>query len=127
MILTIRNKVNGKYVKQPDPNVEIHSWVVEYALEPIAPDRAVVIYEQLKKRRRDLLGPRSPSGFDNGFMNRLHTLSRKGRHFRQTENFNSRDKPIHVYGRSDPLKWDDVLFRGWDPLKSLSPIEQEAF
>ncbi len=57
MILTIRNKVNGKYVKRPDPSLKTWSWTVEYAIEQIEPGRAETIYEQLKKRRKDRLGP----------------------------------------------------------------------
>lgn len=55
MIMTIRNKVNGRYVVRPEKLTNSDSWKVEYAIEEIETKRAHTLYTMLKTRRKALL------------------------------------------------------------------------
>ncbi|TPX09668.1 uncharacterized protein E0L32_009141 [Thyridium curvatum] len=122
MILTIRNKVNGAYVQRPEGLTKGSSWVVEYAIEELEAGRAALLYERIKARRRQHLGPdRKPAGggnnnnnngkpaWDRVFMRKLQDFSRRGVQFRRRENAAARSKPVLVYGLDRPLEWDDVF------------------
>ncbi|CAK7209156.1 hypothetical protein SCUCBS95973_000355 [Sporothrix curviconia] len=129
MIVTIRNKVNGRYVTRPASLSKSDTWTVEYAVEEIQDKRAQGLYEMLKKRRKELLSregkdayntkddksegddKRKPakSAFNREFMEKLYSMSARGRRFRRAEDEAMRDKQIHVYGVDESLAWKDVF------------------
>ncbi|CAK7233401.1 hypothetical protein SBRCBS47491_008597 [Sporothrix bragantina] len=130
MIVTIRNKVNGRYVTRPQTLIESDKWTVEYAVEEIQDKRAQSLYEMLKKRRKDLLyredkdgasvkdvksegddnkGKTAKASFNRDFMEKLYEMSARGRRFRRAEDDAMRDKPIHVYGIDESIAWKDIF------------------
>jgi hypothetical protein len=90
MTLTIRNKVNGKYIPRPDKLQAGQNWTVEYALAEITDqDRARTLYAACKKRRWAVI-VKSPEKFANNswnnvYMDHLHKLSKKGKAFREKQ------------------------------------------
>jgi len=110
MILTIRNKVNGGYVKRPERFTKDQSWVVEYAIEQLDPARAQNLYENMLRRRKNLLSPEEKeTAWNRGYLRRLQSLSRKGRTFRRKADRQAMARPVKVYGVEEPLKWTDVF------------------
>lgn len=129
MVLTIRNKVDGKYVKRPERLAKASSWTVEYSVEDLSATRANRIYDMVVARRRKTLrqpgrddeedggGERTTataasSGSDDWaqkFQGQLEAYSKKGRAFRERENEKARAHPIRVYGAEGELRWEDVF------------------
>lgn len=122
MILTIRNKVNGKYVLRPEnitashpsqakPNAgnsssepssgaindsKADKWAVEYSLADI-PDlaRAWTLYSACQTRRRKRLDPDEGEGDGetvNHYVQRLRKISAKGRAWRREEDRKNGDE-----------------------------------
>lgn len=139
LIMTIRNKVNGRYVVRPEKLTNADSWTVEYAIEEIETKRARTLCDMLKTRRKALLskddkdskdgkdgkGPKGDSSnekkkesaktaFNRDFMNKLYALSAKGRRFRKDENGRARKRPLHVYGVEDGMEWGEVFSEASD-------------
>ncbi|CAK7245250.1 MAG: hypothetical protein STHCBS139747_006823 [Sporothrix thermara] len=147
MIVTIRNKVNGRYVTRPTSLAKSDTWTVEYAVEEIQDKRAQGLYEMLKKRRKELLSregkdggsvkddksegedkrkkPSPKAAFNREFMEKLYAMSARGRRFRRAEDDAMRDKPIHVYGIDDKIAWKDV-FGGNDSSSSVRNAVSEG-
>ncbi|KAL1889417.1 hypothetical protein Sste5346_008900 [Sporothrix stenoceras] len=138
MIMTIRNKVNGRYVVRPEKLNNADSWKVEYAIEEIETKRARTLYDMLKTRRKALLSKdgkdggkdgkddKEPEGlgeyvaaaekktnaksaFNREFMNKLYALSAKGRRYRKNENRIMSKRPLHVYGVEGAIEWGEVF------------------
>ncbi|KXX75278.1 hypothetical protein MMYC01_207985 [Madurella mycetomatis] len=116
LILTVRNKVNGRYVKRPEKITRKHRWVVEYAMEEIQPVRAETLYRMLLNRRKKLLeqSQSSDDKWAKSYRQRLANLSQKGRAFRSRETERSKHFPVHVYGSEGPYTWDSVFEHGKD-------------
>ncbi|KJR81205.1 mitochondrial mRNA processing protein [Sporothrix schenckii 1099-18] len=149
MIMTIRNKVNGRYVVRPDKLTNADSWKVEYAIEEIQTKRARTLYNMLKARRKALLSkdrngkdskdgedktdgevPKADgigdmkktstkSAFNRDFMSKLYALSAKGRRFRSNENRIMRKRPVHIYGVDGSRKWGEVFANEMDDVGTL--------
>ena len=116
LILTVRNKVNGKYVQRPEKMSRTDRWVVEYAMEEIKEERAQNLYRMVLNRRQKLLDPdRDGDDEDDGgrwhhmFRGKLDKYTDKGRKFRQRENDTYRPLPVHVYGDDKLYTWDSVF------------------
>jgi hypothetical protein len=116
LILTVRNKVNGKYVQRPEKMSRTDRWVVEYAMEEIKEERAQNLYRMVLNRRQKLLDPdRDGDDEDDGgrwhhmFRGKLDKYTDKGRKFRQRENDTYRPLPVHVYGDDKTYTWDSVF------------------
>ncbi|KAJ9148249.1 hypothetical protein NKR23_g5159 [Pleurostoma richardsiae] len=111
MILTIRNKVNGKYVTRPSNLTKKCSWVVEYSIEEIEERRAKQVYQAVKKRRETLMTNQDQrqGAWGGEFREKLYELSKKGRAFRERETQIAKQRPLHVVGMSKPKKWEDVF------------------
>ncbi len=91
MTLTIRNKINGKYVAQPDernypPGAK---WAVEYALAEIKDtSRAKALYRACKLRRQRIfekIPDLASENFQNPFFQRIRDLSQEGRTWREEQ------------------------------------------
>ncbi|KAK3325753.1 mitochondrial protein Pet127-domain-containing protein [Apodospora peruviana] len=112
MILTVRNKVDGKYVDRPPETFDSsNSWEVEYAIEDIDPERAKTLYKNTQKRREGAFF-RLETDTDpwlSMFRGKLLAFSTKGREFRESETEFHEKYPIHVYGRDKPLDFQSVF------------------
>ncbi|KAM7207557.1 Mitochondrial protein Pet127 domain containing protein [Naviculisporaceae sp. PSN 640] len=110
MILTIKNKVNGEYVDRPHDLRPDDKWEVEYVIEEMDDERAQTIYRQVRKRRREALGPDN-KGMDISYKQALMKRARMGRRFRQKETREAMGQPVHVYGmnRGQPFSWRSVF------------------
>jgi hypothetical protein len=115
LILTLRNKVDGKYIDRPKDLQPNQSWTVEYAMEEIKPDRARMLYRMVLKRRKDLLYPDTavpPPERDRWyylFKGRLEHYSKRGRRFRRFEDSKQRFRPVHVFGAQEPYTYESVF------------------
>ncbi|KAK4169178.1 mitochondrial protein Pet127-domain-containing protein [Cladorrhinum sp. PSN259] len=121
VILTVRNKVNGKYVERPEDLKEGHSWDVEYAMEEIEGERAEKIYKMVLARRQKVLdndSEKRDTAWATMFQGKLAKYSNQGRRFRKTETQNFRTRPVHVYGQPKPFVWSSVFDRNGNALES---------
>ncbi|TAQ85058.1 hypothetical protein B7494_g6615 [Chlorociboria aeruginascens] len=102
MTITIRNKVNGKYVPRPEKLNKKDNWTVEYALAEIPEEeKSSRLYNGCKTRRKLALSrerTETRSTFNEAYIAKLKTLSHEGRKYR--EEFNEK------YG-SEPIKMVD--------------------
>jgi hypothetical protein len=122
MIVTIRNKVDGKFVPRPEDLTKKSSWVVHYAIEELAKDRASRLYAQTVERRRKAMEKTTDTGeWSNRFKGKLDELSKKGRGFRRVENDKAKLYPVYVYGSDKPLKWEEVFSDQGEPLAPKKP------
>ncbi|KAB5575678.1 mitochondrial protein Pet127-domain-containing protein [Coniochaeta sp. 2T2.1] len=116
MIVTMRNKVDGKFVERPEDLKKTSTWEVHYTIEELAKDRASNIYRQTIERRRKMLErSEDVSKWNRGFKQKLETLSKGGRAWRRKEMEKSRSKPVYVYGVDRQLKWEEVFSDQGDP------------
>jgi hypothetical protein len=108
LILTIRNKVDRKYVQRPVRLTARQDWVVEYTIEELAENRVQEVYKSLKKRRHTA-HYREPDRdvFKTAFDGMLKHYSRAGKEFRQKEIEIARNLPVHVVGQ-DPVSLSGV-------------------
>ncbi|KAK4127921.1 Pet127-domain-containing protein, partial [Parathielavia appendiculata] len=111
LVLTIRNKVDGKYVVRPDALRPKQRWTVEYAIEEVNPERATNLYKMVLKRRKNLLYPdqEDRNKWHAMFQGRLEQYSTRGRKFRKRENQRQRQQPVHVYGSDHPIPYELVF------------------
>lgn len=111
MILTVRNKVDGRYVTRPTFSSPGHRWSVEYSIQTMGKERAAKLYSQVKARRSKT--------FDNTvdrdkvwheiFQRALPKLSERGSRFRSKEEAEGRTRPVWIVGKDKALKWEDVF------------------
>ncbi|GAB1314095.1 Mitochondrial membrane protein Pet127 [Madurella fahalii] len=116
LLLTVRNKVNGKYVQRPEKLTRKHRWVVEYAMEDIQPSRARTLYSMLLNRRKKLLDQNRAADdkWSKSFRQKLERFSQKGRAFRTREIERAKPLPVFVYGSEEPYTWESVFEHGKD-------------
>jgi hypothetical protein len=108
LVLTVRNKVNGKY-KRFDG---VGRWQVEYAIEELKPERAVEHYRHLLARRRKLLAPErdeKKSNWNSAYLSKLWQFSREGRRYRLARNSAAKGRPVWVLGELRARKYQDVF------------------
>ncbi|KAI1500946.1 Pet127-domain-containing protein [Biscogniauxia marginata] len=111
MVLTIKNKVNGRYVTRPSRLVKGDEWTVEYNIEELEEGRARTIYKQCRDRRRKIFedtGDRDKEWYQM-FQGKLDELTQRGRKFRALQIEQAQKHPVHVMGFHEPLKWEDVF------------------
>ncbi|KAK6203900.1 hypothetical protein LQW54_008707 [Pestalotiopsis sp. IQ-011] len=110
MVLTVRNKVNGKYVTRPENLTKDDVWDIEYNIEELPDERAARLFEQCKKRRKKAYKPEGRSRMWNTmFDGALPKYTEEGRAFRDRENDMAKDRPVHVMGVDKPLKYQEVF------------------
>ena len=87
MTLTIRNKVNGRFVSRPQNLTTSDDWSIEYSLSKIAsPTRAWALYEACRQRRRELRGDVETEDDEvSHYVRRLREMSEAGRVWRGTQ------------------------------------------
>ncbi|SLM35710.1 Mitochondrial protein Pet127 [Lasallia pustulata] len=99
--LTIRNKVNGKYVLRPTSLDPADAWSVEYSIIEVAPQtRAWSLYQACQLRRKKHLdadeeGDEAKADY---YLRRIQELSRKGREWRVEQDRLDEGRPVFVVG-----------------------------
>ncbi|KAI1633675.1 Pet127-domain-containing protein [Biscogniauxia mediterranea] len=111
MVLTIKNKVNGRYVTRPEKLGKDDDWTVEYNIEELAEQRARTIYTQCKLRRRKTFQETENKDREwyRMFQGKLDSLTKRGRKHRAMETIRAQGRPVHVMGLNEPLNWHDVF------------------
>jgi hypothetical protein len=106
MTLTIRNKVNGRYVDRPNNINEKTDWLVEYALAEVpSSQQANKLYAAAKLRREQVLTKAKDKGQDdrnNIFIENIKKLSRKGREWLKRQEKLEADLPVKTL--DDPTR-----------------------
>ncbi|KAL8823863.1 MAG: hypothetical protein Q9191_005488 [Dirinaria sp. TL-2023a] len=101
MTLTIRNKVNDKFVLRPQDLTSQDRWTVEYALADVqSPEKAWTLYRASQARRRKQLEAEDE---DEGkaadwYIRNLRELSRKGKEWRRRQDEIDKARPKVVLG-----------------------------
>ena len=100
MTLTLRNKVNGKYVLRPDKMTAADEWSIEYSLIEVPEQtRARALYEACQMRRskklEDLLISEDAEVI-SGYVQKLRKMSEMGRAWRKEQDKIDRKRPVQV-------------------------------
>ena len=100
MTLTLRNKVNGKYVLRPEKMTAADEWSIEYSLLEVSEQRrARLLYEACKRRRSKKheasLAPSDAEVISN-YVQRLREMSAKGRAWRKEQDKKDGKRPLQV-------------------------------
>ncbi|KAF3770767.1 hypothetical protein M406DRAFT_22057, partial [Cryphonectria parasitica EP155] len=86
MVLTIRNKVNGKHVDRPEKLEADDSWDVEYTMEEVTnPNRKQELYSAIQNRRKAAHWKDPKGDSFAAFGGALRKYTKKGRDFRSKE------------------------------------------
>ncbi len=107
MTLTIRNKVNGKYVLRPSNLAEDDNWSVEYSLAEVpTASRAWSLYGACQARRKARMDSSNTDNEDdaaaNYYLRRMRDLSEKGREWRKVQDSIDQQNEKVVLGQSSP-------------------------
>ena len=102
MTLTIRNKVNGKFVLRPERLTAEDKWSIEYSLTEVDTEtRARALYKACQGRRKkkyDKMETRNDEERLTGFLRRLRDLSMQGRKWRARQDKEDTKKPVQILG-----------------------------
>lgn len=96
MTLTIRNKVNNKYVIRPEKLIPEDTWTVEYALADVkSPSKAWSLYQASQHRRQKQLevSDDDDSNTVDWYIRRLRELSQKGKAWREQQDRMDKTRP----------------------------------
>lgn len=126
LILTVRNKVNDRYVQRPEKLLASDKWHVEYTMEELAEDRVQDVYRALKKRRYAAhFKEPGRDRFRSAFDGQLVHYSREGKEFRKQETKLARKLPVHVVWRDKPVLLPGAgKSRGGGPATSDRPADK---
>ena len=105
MTLTIRNKVNDRYVIRPENLSSSDRWQVEYALSEVEkPTKAWSLYQASQARRRKQLDKADDDDDKTveTYIKNLRMLSRKGKEWREQQDEIDKGRPKVVLGQSSP-------------------------
>ena len=102
MTLTIRNKVNGKFVLRPEHLTAKDNWSIEYSLTEVDTEtRARALYQACQNRRKKK-HDRMETGNDeeklSGFLQILREKSMQGRKWRARQDKEDTKKPVQIIG-----------------------------
>ena len=99
MILTIRNKVDGKYVTRPTSLGPDLQWSVEYSLAEVDDQaRAQNLYSACKRRREVIFNPDDDRRKDyDGYRRKVRELVNRGKNWRRQQDIVDCDKGEVVY------------------------------
>ena len=104
MTLTVRNKVNNRYVLRPEELRPDDEWSMEYALTDVPnQDRAWGLYlacQSRRKKKLDNQGDDATEETASHYVQKLRELSRQGKAWRMEQDEIDRQKPVTVLGRS---------------------------
>ncbi|KAI1354992.1 Pet127-domain-containing protein [Xylaria sp. FL0043] len=104
LTLTIKNKVNGAYVRRPSKLSKRDDWTVEYEIEEIEP----------RQRRRKVLSTAEDdkeAEWHRMFGGNLPKHTQRGRKFREAEMKQTEGQPVWTVDNKGPLEWQDVFRR----------------
>jgi hypothetical protein len=106
LYVSIRNKVNGKYVTRPKIDKHNFQWAIQYSVREMEDDRARRVYKALKKRRKTALSD-SPAAQDSAWRNAwrgmLETMSKVGEEHRKRMDREERGKSVYGAWDEKPL------------------------
>ncbi|PHH52690.1 mRNA degradation protein pet127, mitochondrial [Ceratocystis fimbriata CBS 114723] len=119
LILTIKNKVDGKYVTRPDRFTRGSKWDLEYNIQEMDKGRAWRLYNQVKDRRKKTLQKddsmaETDSEYARAYQRMLAQFSAAGRSYRRRVDHEAKNKPLYFLKPQDlnlELKWGDVFER----------------
>ena len=102
LTLTIRNKVNGKFVLRPERLTAKDKWTIEYSLNEVDTEtRARALYQACQARRKkkyDKMETKSDEENITGYLQRLRELSMQGRKWRARQDEEDTKKPVQILG-----------------------------
>ena len=102
MTLTIRNKVNGKFVLRPEHLTAGDKWSIEYSLTEVdTKTRARALYiacQARRKKKHDKMETKNDEERLTGFLRRLRELSMEGRKWRARQDKEDTKKPMQILG-----------------------------
>ena len=102
MTLTIRNKVNGKFVLRPEGLTAKDKWSIEYSLTEVDTEaRARALYNACQGRRRKKYNKMETKNDEErltGYLRRLRELSMQGRKWRARQDKEDTKKPMQILG-----------------------------
>lgn len=102
LTLTIRNKVNGRFVLRPERLTAQDKWTVEYSLNEVDTEtRARALYQACQARRKkkyDKMETKSDEENITGYLQRLRELSMQGRKWRARQDEEDTKKPVQILG-----------------------------
>ena len=105
MTLTIRNKVNDRYVIRPENLTSSDEWRVEYALSEVEkPEKAWTLYQASQTRRKKQLDKADDDDEKTveWYIRNLRELSKKGKEWRRQQDEMDRARPKVVLGQELP-------------------------
>ena len=97
--LTLRNKVNGQYVKRPEQLEREDNWQIEYNVQEIPEENAWKLYNATKERRRQLVGL-GDEEVDAGLLNYRKLIQRyasRGRKWRAQQDLVEEGRGVRVF------------------------------
>lgn len=104
MTLTIRNKINDRYVHRPEHLSSNDQWSVEYAMAEVGDkSKAWNLYQASQARRAKALDQEDEDDESRNvdyFIQRLRALSVKGQRWREKQDELDRTKPRFILGQS---------------------------
>ena len=106
MTLTIRNKVNGRYILRPDKLTPEDSWSIEYSLvEVTKQSTAWSLYRACQLRRKKRLDSGEEQGEENAaanyYVQKLRNMSQRGRGWRREQDRMEEGSGKVVLGREE--------------------------
>ncbi|KAI0146337.1 mitochondrial protein Pet127-domain-containing protein [Xylariaceae sp. FL1272] len=105
MVLTVKNKVNGKYVTRPENLQKADDWTVEYIIQEVEePERALGLYQQCIKRRKAAFtfSDRDAAWYEM-FRGELARSTNAGREYRKEKEKTDRSSPMYTVDSTAPL------------------------
>lgn len=114
MTLTLRNKVNDRFVLRPENLTAEDVWSIEYSLVEVPnQQRAKALYEACQTRRKKKLdAPMIPEDVEvlNHYLKNLRSITARGKEWRQDMDEKDQQRPVHVLGR-ETVTGDDEADR----------------
>ena len=104
MTLTLRNKVNGKFVLRPENLTAKDKWSIEYSLVEVSTQmRAQALYRACQQRRKKKLdAPMMAEDAEviTGYLRNLRNISTKGKKWREEQDKMDSKRPVQVLGQA---------------------------
>ena len=110
MTLTLRNKVNGKFVHRPDQLGSTDQWSIEYTLVEVpTQEKSKALYQACKQRRKKRLAAAKVSADTevvNHYLANLRKLSSQGKQWRKKMDERDGKQPVQVLGSEESIPSD---------------------
>ena len=97
--LTVRNKLNGQYVKRPEQLEREDNWQIEYNIQDIPESNVWKLYNATKERRRQLVGLNDDE-LDQGLQNYRKVIQRyasRGRKWRAQQDVIDEGRGVRIF------------------------------